>query len=126
MLKAGADLSNKNVQELISLDSKVFEMGSHKVEIAQVNAVDPNDVLARRAEIEEILIGVINQKGLDLFLFVITDILTNDSIALAFGEQTSAVEQAFNVTLVNQTATLKGVVSRKKQVVPVLTNILNN
>ncbi|MBM7662649.1 manganese-dependent inorganic pyrophosphatase [Bacillus mesophilus] len=125
MLKAGANLSDKTVQELITLDSKEFEMGSFKVEIAQVNAVDTNDVLTRKAEIEEALNKVINQKGLDLFLFVVTDILTNDSVALAIGEQTSAVEKAFNVTLVDQTATLKGVVSRKKQVVPVLTNTLS-
>jgi manganese-dependent inorganic pyrophosphatase len=125
MLKAGANLSDKTVQELISLDSKEFEMGSFKVEIAQVNAVDTNDVLARKVEIEEALTAVIDQKGLDLFLFVVTDILTNDSVAIALGEQTSAVEQAFNVTLVDQTAILKGVVSRKKQVVPVLTNTLS-
>ncbi|WP_456276798.1 manganese-dependent inorganic pyrophosphatase [Bacillus sp. AK128] len=124
MLKAGANLSDKTVQELISLDSKEFEMGSYKVEIAQVNAVDTNDVLARKAEIVEALTGVIHAKGLDLFLLVVTDILTNDSVGLALGEKTSAVEEAFNVKLVDQTATLKGVVSRKKQVVPVLTNTL--
>lgn len=125
MLKAGANLSDKTVGELISLDSKEFEMGSFKVEIAQVNAVDTNDVLSRKAEIEQALTNVINEKNLDLFLFVVTDILTNDSVGLALGEKTSAVEEAFNVTLVDHIAVLKGVVSRKKQVVPVLTSILS-
>jgi manganese-dependent inorganic pyrophosphatase len=124
MLKAGANLNDKSIGQLISLDSKEFEMGSYKVEIAQVNAVDTNDILARKAEVEEALSGVINQKGLDLFLLVVTNILTNDSVALALGEQAQAVEKAFNVTLVDNTAILKGVVSRKKQVVPVLTNTL--
>ncbi len=121
MLKAGADLSDKSVEQLISLDAKEFQMGSSKVEIAQVNAVDTNDVLVHKAEIEAALNNVIAEKGLDLFLFVVTDILTNDSVAVAIGQQTDKVEQAFNVTLDNNQATLKGVVSRKKQIVPVLT-----
>ena len=55
MLKAGADLSDKTIAQLISLDAKEFQMGSYKVEIAQVNAVDMNDVLSRQAELEAAL-----------------------------------------------------------------------
>lgn len=125
MLKAGADLSDKTVEQLISLDAKEFQMGSYKVEIAQVNAVDTNDVLSKQAEIESVLNRVIEEKGLDLFLFVVTDILTNDSVGLALGRATNAVEKAYNVTLTNNTAVLKGVVSRKKQIVPILTDTFN-
>jgi manganese-dependent inorganic pyrophosphatase len=121
MLKAGADLSDKTVEQLISIDSKVFPMGNAKVEVAQVNAVDTNDILARQKEIESALEKVVAEKELDLFLLVVTDILTNDSVALAIGKSTNKVEQAFNVTLDNNTALLKGVVSRKKQIVPPLT-----
>ncbi|WP_017727789.1 manganese-dependent inorganic pyrophosphatase [Halalkalibacterium ligniniphilum] len=122
MLKAGADLSDKTVSQLISLDAKEFQMGNSKVEIAQVNAVDTNDVLSQQAEIEAAISQLIAEKELDLFLFVVTDILNNDSIALALGKATNAVEKAFNVTLEKNTALLKGVVSRKKQIVPVLTD----
>jgi len=125
MLKAGADLSDKSIAQLISLDAKEFSMGSAKVEIAQVNAVDTNDVLSRQGELEAALNAIIDEKGLDLFLFVVTDILTNDSVGLALGRSASAVEQAYNVTLSNNTAVLKGVVSRKKQIVPVLTDTFN-
>ncbi|MBR2076023.1 MAG: manganese-dependent inorganic pyrophosphatase, partial [Exiguobacterium sp.] len=52
MLKAGADLSQKTIEELISLDAKEFAMGDYRVEIAQVNTVDANDVLNRKAEVE--------------------------------------------------------------------------
>lgn len=126
MLKAGADLSDKTIEQLISLDAKEFQMGSYKVEIAQVNAVDINDVLTRQAELETALTNIINEKGLDLFLFVVTDILNNDSVGLALGRATKAVEQAYNVTLVDNKAVLKGVVSRKKQIVPVLTDTFSN
>ncbi|MFC0216427.1 manganese-dependent inorganic pyrophosphatase [Paenibacillus chartarius] len=121
MLKAGADLSDKTIAQLISLDSKEFSMGSAKVEIAQVNAVDTNDVLSRQAELEDALNKIIAEKNLDLFLLVVTDILNNDSIGLALGSKASVVEQAYNVKLENNTALLKGVVSRKSQIVPVLT-----
>lgn len=125
MLKAGADLSDKTIEQLISIDAKEFPMGNYKVEIAQVNAVDVNDVLSRQGEVEAVLSRVIEQKNLDLFLFVVTDILNNDSEGLALGRTAKAVEKAFNVELVNNRATLKGVVSRKKQIVPVLTDTLS-
>ena len=121
MLKAGADLSDKTISQLISLDAKEFTMGSAKVEIAQVNAVDPNEVMDKQAELEAAIQATIAAKDLDLFLFVVTDILTNDSVALALGKSADAVEKAYNVTLNNNIAVLKGVVSRKKQIVPVLT-----
>ncbi|GIP50124.1 putative manganese-dependent inorganic pyrophosphatase [Paenibacillus sp. J53TS2] len=125
MLKAGADLSDKTIEQLISLDAKEFEMGGAKVEIAQVNAVDVNDVLSRQSEVEAALNGIIASKGLDLFLFVVTDILNNDSVGLALGKAADAVEQAYNVKLTDNKAVLKGVVSRKSQIVPVLTDIFN-
>ncbi|WP_338443571.1 manganese-dependent inorganic pyrophosphatase [Bacillus spizizenii] len=124
MLKAGADLSKKTVEELISLDAKEFTLGSKKVEIAQVNTVDIEDVKKRQAELEAVISNVVAEKNLDLFLLVITDILENDSLALAIGNEAAKVEKAFNVTLENNTALLKGVVSRKKQVVPVLTDAI--
>ncbi|MNO37070.1 Manganese-dependent inorganic pyrophosphatase [compost metagenome] len=125
MLKAGADLSDKTIEQLISLDAKEFEMGGSKVEIAQVNAVDVNDVLSRQVELESALNGIVDSKGLDLFLFVVTDILNNDSVGIALGKAADAVEAAYNVKLENNTAVLKGVVSRKSQIVPVLTDIFN-
>jgi manganese-dependent inorganic pyrophosphatase len=124
MLKAGADVSSKSVSELISLDAKEFTMGANKLEIAQVNVVDTNDVFQRKAEVEQALTSVINEKGLDLFLLVVTDILENDSKILAMGKLTDAVEKAYNVTLEENTAILKGVVSRKKQIVPSLDSVL--
>ncbi|QNK56343.1 manganese-dependent inorganic pyrophosphatase [Paenibacillus sp. PAMC21692] len=125
MLKAGADLSDKTIEQLISIDAKEFSMGSYKVEIAQVNAVDTNDVLSRQVELEEALNGIIASKGLDLFLLVVTDILNNDSIGLALGSKASSVEKAFNVSLSDNKALLKGVVSRKSQIVPPLTETLS-
>ncbi|MED4072951.1 manganese-dependent inorganic pyrophosphatase [Priestia endophytica] len=125
MLKAGADLSDKTIAELITLDAKEFQMGEHRVEVAQINAVDTNDVLIRQEDLKHAMLETIAEKGLDLFVLVVTDILNSNSMALAIGKETAAVEKAFDVSLVDDKALLKGVVSRKKQIVPPLTEALS-
>lgn len=126
MLRAGATLANRSIAQLISLDSKEFTMGGTKVEIAQVNAVDVDEVLSRQSELEAAMNDVIACKGLGLFLFVVTDILNSDSVAVALGPRVSAVESAYGVTLDRNRALLRGVVSRKAQIVPVLTETLGS
>ncbi|WLV25461.1 manganese-dependent inorganic pyrophosphatase [Aciduricibacillus chroicocephali] len=122
MLKAGADLSDKSASELISMDAKEFSMHGAKVEVAQVNTVDVEGTYAIKAELEAAINKVIEEKGLDLFLFVVTDILNNDSDALALGKSADKVEKAFHTNLIENRAFLKGVVSRKKQIVTNLTD----
>lgn len=125
MLKAGADLSEKTSAQLISLDAKEFQVANSKVIIAQVNAVDTSEVLARQEELEQVIAEAVADKELDLFMFVVTDILNSNSVVLALGNKASVVEKAYNVTLENNTALLKGIVSRKKQIVPVITEAMN-
>lgn len=120
MLKAGADISDKTAEQLISLDAKEFSMGDKQVEIAQVNTVDTDDVLSRKSELEAAMEKNVSDKGLDLFVLVVTDILESDSTVVAVGNETEAVAKAFEVELDGNQALLKGVVSRKKQIVPPL------
>lgn len=122
MLKAGTNLEGQSTAELISMDSKEFTMGEEKVEIAQINVVDIHEVYRNQEALESEIAGVINEKGLALFLLVVTDILNNDSEILAVGNGKTNVEEAFDVQLDNNRAFLKGVVSRKKQIVTTLTN----
>ena len=121
MLKAGADLSDKSLEDLLSLDAKGFEFGAYKATVAQVNAVDIEDVLGRQEELMNLLNKNVADNGLDLFFFVVTDILNNDSTAVAAGQVVEAAAKAFGAEIVNGRIALPGVVSRKKQIVPVLT-----
>ena len=114
MLKAGTNLGTKSASELIDLDAKSFPMGGSNLRIAQVNTVDLAEVFARQAELESAMQEANAANGYDLFVLVVTNILI-------VGEPKENVEKAFNVTLDNNRALLKGVVSRKKQVVPQLT-----
>lgn len=125
MLKAGADLSGKTADELLILDAKEFQMAGKKVEIAQVNAIDPEDILVRQPELEAAMAKKIAANGLDLFFFAVTDILNSNSTALILGEYTPVAEQAYGVKLNNGRVLLNGVVSRKAQIVPVLTDAFN-
>ncbi len=118
MLKAGTDLSSYTSEELINIDSKEVSANGYKIQIAQVNTIDIDSVLKKKSEIETAMNNLISSKGLDLFLFAITDILNCNSTAIVLGNKISSVEKAFNVTIENNLVFLPGVVSRKKQIIP--------
>lgn len=125
MLKAGTNIGSKTDSELLNLDAKSFDMGGKTVRVAQVNTVDVNDVLSRQSSLETSMEAENKENGFDLFVLLVTDILASDSTILVVGEPKEPVEAAFEVTLENNTALLEGVVSRKKQVVPPLTDAFN-
>lgn len=120
MLKAGTDLSGYSASELINIDAKCVDMNKNKVKIAQVNTVDIKDVLKNQAEIENAINNEISSENLSLFVFAITDIVNSNSEALVLGNRIDIFEKAFNVKLENNRAFLPGVVSRKKQILPVM------
>lgn len=120
MLKAGTDLDDFSAEELINLDAKSLDKDGTKFVIAQVNTVSIEDVLKRQNELEEAIKNAIAEKGLSLFVLAITDILNSNSEIIALGTKTDAVEKAFDKKLENNRAFLEGVVSRKKQLLPVI------
>lgn len=125
MLKAGTNLSSKSAEELIDIDAKTFELNGNQVRVAQVNTVDIADVLSRQEEIEEAIADSIKSNGYSDFVLMITDILNSNSEILTLGSNTDKVENAFDFVLENNHAFLEGAVSRKKQVVPQLTESFN-
>ena len=120
MLKAGTDLSDFSPKELINIDSKTFTKNEVKMQIAQVNTTSIEDVLKNKEAIENAMNEFIKENSEDLFVLLITDILENNSQILATGSRKDLVEKSFGVTLQDNMAFLPGVVSRKKQVVPVI------
>lgn len=120
MLKAGTDLSDFTASELIDLDAKEFTIGEIKTVVAQVNTASIPDMMQRKEEIEEAIKTVVKEKDLGLFVLAITDIINSNSQVIVFGN-TELVEKSYNVKVEKNTAFLPGVVSRKKQIIPVLT-----
>lgn len=121
MLKAGTDLSDYSAEELIALDAKEFTIGDVKTVVAQVNTASIEETLERKDEIENAIKSQVESKGLNLFMFVITDIINSNSETIAIGDRADLVEKSYNVKLEDNRAFLPGVVSRKKQIIPVLT-----
>lgn len=118
MLKAGTDLDKYTEDELIRLDAKCIEKEEIKYVIAQVNTVSIPDVLKRKAKIEEEMNKEILAKGLSLFVFVITDIVNSNSEAIVLGDRTELISKSYEIN--NDIAIMPGVVSRKKQILPLI------
>ncbi len=118
MLKAGTDLDRYTEEELIHLDAKKIEKEDIKYVIAQVNTVSIPDVLKRKEKIEQEINKEILAKGLSLFVFVITDIINSNSEAIVLGDRTDAISNTYEIK--NNIAVMPGVVSRKKQILPLV------
>ncbi|EHJ07252.1 manganese-dependent inorganic pyrophosphatase [Staphylococcus simiae] len=124
MLNAGASTTDKSVEFLLDMDAKSFTMGDYVTRIAQVNTVDIDEVLDRKSELEQAMLTNSAEEKYDLFVLVVTDIINSDSKILVVGAEKDKVGEAFNVQLEDDMAFLTGVVSRKKQVVPQITEAL--
>ena len=125
LLKAGTNLASKSAEELIDIDAKTFALNGSEVRVAQVNTVDIAEVLERQEEIEVAMTAAIVSEGYSDFVLMITDIVNSNSEIVALGSNMDKVEAAFNFKLENNHAFLAGAVSRKKQVVPQLTDAFN-
>ena len=121
MLKAGTDLSSFSIDEILHLDAKQIDFKSVKSIVNQVNTASIEEVMKMKSDLEARMNEIISEENLDLFMLLITDIVNSNSQVIALGKNANLVEKAYGVKLENNTALLEGVVSRKKQVVPVMT-----
>ena len=120
LLKAGTDISDFTPEEVINIDSKLFEKGGKKFKIAQINTADIDDVFKNKAYFETAINNEIANENLDLYVFAATDILNSNSKIISLGNDSNIVEKAYGVTLDDHTAMLENVVSRKKQILPLV------
>ena len=121
MLKAGTDLSSFTIDEILALDAKQIDFKDVKSIVNQVNTADISDVMAMKDDLEKGIEKIIDDENLDLFMLLITDIVNSNSQVIVLGDASNLVEKAYGVKLQDNTALLEGVVSRKKQVVPIMT-----
>lgn len=125
MLKAGTNVSSKSDKDIILGDAKSFDLGNKKVTIGQVNVVDLTDITDRADDLKVAMQNENKTSNSDLFLLIATNILDSNSKLIVVGEPKESVENAFGKDLDdNDMMDLPGVVSRKKQVVPPLTDAM--
>lgn len=118
MLRAGTDLDDLSEEELIDLDAKTIEKNGLKVVIAQVNTVSIEDVFKRQDKLEAAMEKTIEKDNLALFVLAVTDILNSNSELLVLGKKTDIIEKSYKLN--NHRTFLEGVVSRKKQILPMI------
>ena len=123
LLKAGTDLSEYTPEQIINIDSKLFEKDGKRFKIAQINTADLDSIFKDKVYFEAAINEEIKKDNLDLYMFAATDIINSNSKIISLGNDSAVVEKAYGVTLDNNTALLENVVSRKKQMLP---GILDN
>lgn len=126
MFKAGTSLKGKTVEQIFNQDYKPFSIEDIKVGIAQVNTMDIDGFMPLKEEMLAYMNEKAKESSLDMVMLLLTDIITEGSQVLVVGERSDIAEKAFNAKLVDNTAFLPGVLSRKKQVVPPVTNVITN
>ena len=124
MLKAGTDISEFTPEQVINIDSKLFEQANKKFRIAQVNTADLDSIFKNQAYFEQAINDDIQKENLDFYVFAATDIINSNSKIISLGNDAPVVEKAFGISMDNNTAMLENVVSRKKQMLPPILDIL--
>lgn len=115
MFKAGSSLDGFTVEEIVNMDFKPFDMEGKKVGIGQVFTLDIDAVLNKQDE----FLNYINNTDFDMLVLAITDIIKEGSY-LIYKSEDKIISAAFGVNA-SQGVFVEGAVSRKKQLVPNLT-----
>ena len=123
MFQAGSNLGNKSAGDILHQDFKKFTAGRHLIGVGQISTMDANEVETIKEKVQPEMDKVREQDGVDLLFFMVTNILKESSDVLFSGNGAEILlEAGFNVTSKDHKSVyLPGVVSRKKQMVPLIT-----
>jgi Inorganic pyrophosphatase/exopolyphosphatase len=124
MFKAGTSLIGKTVSEIFNQDYKKFSFGDIAVGVAQVNSMDIEGFMSYKEEMLSYMDEVAETLNLEFTLLLLTDIINGNSEIFVGGPRFELVAEAFSVRLRDRQATLPGIISRKKQVVPAITTVM--
>lgn len=120
MFKAGTSLDGYSVEEIVHMDFKPFDMSGKNVGIGQVFTLDIDAVLNKQDE----FLAYINSTDFDILVLAVTDIIKEGSYLIYKGSD-KLISDAFNVEA-SQGVFVECAVSRKKQLVPFLTEAVKN
>ena len=118
MFEAGSDVSDATAEEIVTRDAKEYEVGDGTIAIAQIETVGPA-LDARRDELLTCLQKTRQRNGHAMSALMVTDILAGGTTLLVSGES-APVHRAFGHDGDDGVVELPGVMSRKKQVAPVI------
>jgi manganese-dependent inorganic pyrophosphatase len=120
LLSQKSKIGEKSPREMVLSDFKEFDFNGQQVGIGQIETVEPSVVLDQQEAIVETMNEVATERNYAVFLLLVTDLLEEDSTALVAGPEIERVEAGLDTTFTDHESFLPGVMSRKKQVVPLL------
>ena len=120
MFAIGSDLSDKTDEEILYQDYKVFKYGDINFGVGQVNALGYSALDAVKTRLQAYLTLNFNEQSTQMLFFILTDILKECSLVLAFGKGAEKVISFAFPECIKETDGfyLQGLVSRKKQFIP--------
>ena len=110
---------DKSAEMIIGTDYKEFHIAGHNLAVSQVTCMDAERLTERTEEFLDCMRGIRHDYGLDTVLLMITDVLKEGSYLLYVGDE-DTIRQAFNISGEKNPVFLPEVMSRKKQIIPVL------
>ena len=126
MFMAGSNLSGKAPEEIFYQDFKKFMAGEITFGVGQINSMDAKSLANAEEKIRPILQSECGKNGMSMVFFMLTNIVEESTKLLLFGDGSEKiVEKAFDVKVYKDAASLKGVVSRKKQLIPTIMGVFN-
>ncbi len=121
MFAAKSDVSAFSEAALLRMDSKEYELGGKNVRISVLETTAPQVLLDRKDALVAAMPAVAAEDGSDEVLLFIIDILNEQATLLVPNDFIKQVaEKSFNTTVTGDTVVLPGIMSRKKQIIPVL------
>lgn len=126
MLKAGADIGDMTPAQIVKNDSKEFQIGNYPMLISQLSVMDTDQVMAMQDEILAEMERVCTADGYAMSIVIVTDIINEGSYLLFSGEPKNLIGEAFKQDASKSVMYLEGVMSRKKQIIPPLSEAVKN
>ena len=124
VLAAGAGLSNRKPEDVVSNDIKVYEAGGFKLAIAQAEVTDQVQLAEHLAPLTKALDDLKDKRGLNFAMLLITDIVRGSSRLIISSNAPPILDDLPYPPLPDGTRDAPGVVSRKKQLLPVVLGLL--
>ena len=125
MFNAGSNLKGKTAEEICFLDFKQFTVNDINFGVGQISSMSAEELREIKTEVSAYLEQARKTQGLDMIFFMLTNIVAESSELLCAGNGArEKMISAFDLKGNPEMIELKGVVSRKKQLVPTLVSAL--
>ncbi len=109
----------KSVEELVSSDFKEFHIDEQNLGVGQVTCLDSMEMLERKEEFLAVMRRLQEEHHYNMVILMLTDVLLEGTQLLYVGSD-EAIRNAFSAEPKDNALFLPGVMSRKKQVIPML------